>query len=303
MALTSPPAAPAAPSGLGIGSLKRTTPAFSAAPELDWPHGGTIARDIPLAQLRTPVPPPRARPSVTSSPGLILNITPAGPAVRIFRVARPAGFAFEAGQSVKLGLEGSSIRRRYSIASAPHEPHLEFCIESIPGGLLTSQLFELTPGAPLSLAPRAKGAFALRADRRQHVMVATVTGIAPLRSMLREALFGSSAATPEAAAPEFWLLHGASYQDELPYAGELAALASQNPRVHYTPTVSRPWAARNRGWSGRQGRVDALVLPTLQALGSKRDIAVYACGHPEMVRTVRESLEPLGYLVLDEAYD
>jgi NAD(P)H-flavin reductase len=116
--------------------------------------------------------------------------------------------------------------------------------------------------------------------------------------MLREALF--AAATP--ATSEFWLLHGASYADELPYLGELTALASQDPRVHYTPSVSRPWAARNQGWTGHHGRVDSLVLPTLRALGSKQDIAVYACGHPEMVRSVRETLEPLGYLVLDEAY-
>lgn len=280
-ALASPPSTPApAASGLGIGSLRGPIPR-SPAP-------------------RSPAPGVRAS---ADSPGLILAVTPTGPSVRIFRVARPTGFSFEAGQSVKLSVEGSSVRRRYSIASAPHEPHLEFCIEGVPGGRLTSQLFELAPGAALSLAARAKGSFTLEPNRRHHVMVATVTGIAPLRSMLREALFGSSAATPEAASSKFWLLHGASYTDELPYADELTALASRDPRVHYAPTISRPWAARNRGWSGQQGRVDALVLPTLRALGAKRDIAVYACGNPEMVRTVRESLEPLGYLVLDEAYD
>ena len=73
--------------------------------------------------------------------------------------------------------------------------------------------------------------------------------------------------------------------------------------VRRPSSVSRPWAARNQGWTGHHGRVDSLVLPTLRALGSKQDIAVYACGHPEMVRSVRETLEPLGYLVLDEAYD
>jgi ferredoxin--NADP+ reductase len=234
----------------------------------------------------------------------VLDVTPVGPSVRIFRVGRPEGFTFQAGQSIKLGLERTSVRRRYSIASAPHEAHLEFCIESVPGGRLTSSLFELVPGEPLSLAREAKGSFALRADRRRHVMVATVTGIAPLRSMLREALFGAAAKARAGAAPsEFWLLHGASYADELPYAGELGALSSRDARVHYRPTISRPGAPRNRGWTGAQGRVDALVLPTLRALGAKHDVAVYACGHPEMVRGVREALEPLGYLVLSEAYD
>jgi ferredoxin--NADP+ reductase len=203
---------------------------------------------------------------------------------------------------MKLGLERAPVRRRYSIASAPHEHHHEFCIESVPGGVLTSLLFELVAGEPIALAAQAKGSFALRAGRRRHVMVATVTGIAPLRSMLREALFGASA-RDGAGAAEFWVLHGASYADELPYAGELTELARRDARVHYTPTISRPGATRNQAWGGEQGRVDALVLPTLRALGAKDDVAVYACGHPEMVRSVRESLEPLGYLVLTEAYD
>src|SRR5690606_30915220 len=97
---------------------------------------------------------------------------------------------FQAGQSIKLGLARSAVRRRYSIASAPHEPHLEFCIESVPGGLLSSLLFDVAPGDVLALAPSAKGAFTLETGRRRHVMVATVTGIAPLRSMLRDALHG-----------------------------------------------------------------------------------------------------------------
>lgn len=281
--------------GLGIGGLKP-----AAAPKLERGVG------LPVLHTRTPrmAGTARATPALRTGPGVVLDVTPVGPSVRIFRVGRPEGFTFQAGQSVKLGLERATVRRRYSIASAPHEGHLEFCIESVPGGRLSSHLFELVPGEPLALAREPKGSFALRADRRRHVMVATVTGIAPLRSMLRDALSGASALAARAGAEpgEFWVLHGASYADELPYADELAELASRDARVHYLPTISRPGATRNQGWSGQQGRVDALVLPTLRALGAKHDVAVYACGHPEMVRGVRETLEPLDYLVLSEAY-
>jgi ferredoxin--NADP+ reductase len=289
---------------LAIGGLRVAAPAFELGlpsrkgdPELDWLLSGRTTRDVAASQPQPAAPAPAASASSLTGPGVVLDVTSVGPSVRIFRVGRPDGFVFEAGQSMKLGVDVAALRRRYSIASAPHEEHLEFCIEGVPGGALTSRLFELRPGESLALASAAKGSFTLRTDRRRHVMVATVTGIAPLRSMLRDALARGN------AEAEFWVLHGASYADELPYAAELTALASQNPRVHYVPSVSRPWAARNQGWTGSRGRVDALVLPTLQALGSKRDVAVYACGHPEMVRSVRERLEPLGYLVLDEAYD
>jgi ferredoxin-NADP reductase len=281
--------APLRDSGLGIGGLR--------APASLVPHPALTAA---LPRL-----------DVGGAPGAVLDVRAVAPNIRIFRVRRPPGFAFEAGQSLRIGLGDAPVRRRYSIASAPEDEHLEFCIESVPGGQLTSLLFELSAGAQLALGAKAKGSFALRRDRQTHVMVATVTGIAPLRSMLRSAL--SSAALSRAApsraaatrshAPQFLVLHGASYADELPYADELAALARSDPRVHYVPTVSRPHAQRNRGWTGQQGRVDGLVLPTLRALGSKHGIAVYACGHSEMVRAVRQRLEPLGYLVVDESFN
>jgi ferredoxin-NADP reductase len=274
------------------------------------PEPRTAARDgslaigglrAPAAARRAPTPVLAAAPPelVGAAPGAVLDIRPVGPNVRIFRVRRPPGFAFEAGQSLRIGLPHASVRRRYSIASAPQDEHLEFCIEGVPGGRLTSLLFELAPGAVLALAAKAKGSFALQGDRHTHVMVATGTGIAPLRSMLRSALLPATGAR----APQFWVLHGASYADELPYADELAALARRDSRVHYVPTVSRPHAPRNRGWAGQQGRVDGLVLPTLRALGSRRGIAVYACGNAEMVRAVRQRLEPLGYLVVDESFN
>jgi ferredoxin--NADP+ reductase len=277
--------APVRDSGLAIGGLR--APAASLVPQ--------PALTAPLARL-----------DGGGVPGAVLEVRAVGPSIRIFRVRRPPGFAFEAGQSLRIGLAHAPVRRRYSIASAPRDEHLEFCIESVPGGQLTSLLFELSAGAQLALGAKAKGSFALRSDRQTHVMVATVTGIAPLRSMLRAALSRagvSRAAATSSRAPQFWVLHGASYADELPYADELAALARSDPRVHYVPTISRPHAQRNRGWTGQQGRVDGLVLPTLRALGSKHGVAVYACGHSEMVRAVRQRLEPLGYLVVDESFN
>src|SRR5690349_3935024 len=195
---------------LAIGGLRVAAPAFrlgvpslTAAPELDWLLGAH--RDVE-ASPRPVAPAPAARAPSRTGPGVVLDVTSVGPSVRIFRVGRPEGFVFEAGQSLKLSVDGAAVRRRYSIASAPHEQHLEFCIEGVPGGALTSRLFALRPGAQLTLASAAKGSFTLRTDKQRHVLVATVTGIAPLRSMLRDAL-----ARGTAEAAEFWVLHGASY--------------------------------------------------------------------------------------------
>jgi ferredoxin--NADP+ reductase len=232
--------------------------------------------------------------------GTLLEALDVGPGVRILRVARPRGFSFRAGQALELSIPGVATRRKYSIASAPHEAHLEFCIERIPGGRLSSLLFRLAPGAQLVLAPKAKGSLALQSGKRLHLMLATVTGIAPLRSLLRAALSG-----PQASSGEYWVLHGASHADELPYAAELSELARRDPRVRYSPTVSRPGVSRNQGWAGLTGRVEAHLLAAVQALAAragKADIGVYACGHPEMVANVRAALQPLGYAVSAEDF-
>lgn len=240
----------------------------------------------------------RGRAAVAPSPGAaggaVLEVRGSGPAVSILRVVRPRGFTFQAGQAVKLALAGAGVRRSYSIASAPHEPFLEFCIERVPGGRLSALLAEASPGVRLELA-QPKGKFTLQRGKPRHLMVATVTGIAPLRSMLRDAL-----AKP--GTSEFWVLHGASHAHELPYAAELVELAAQDPRVHYLPTVSRPGDRANRGWAGRVGRVEAHLLATLQPLGPAENVAVYACGHPEMVGNVQSLLTPMGYRVSAEDF-
>ena len=210
----------------------------------------------------------------------MLSIDDVAADVRIIRVGRPPGLQFVAGQYVKLGVPGKR-NASYSLASAPHEPHLEFCVELIPGGRLSPLLFALRAGDAVTLSDTAKGKFLLE-SAPIHLMVATVTGIAPLRSMLRDVLHRGTAA-------EFVVLHGASHQDELPYFDELTALAGSSAHVTYRPTVSRPTAAQNAGWAQDVGRVDDLACRVSATVDSRRT-HVYACGHPEMVRRVRGEL-------------
>ena len=217
-----------------------------------------------------------------------------GPSVRIFRIGRPPGFTFTAGQYLKAGLTGAR-QGSFTIASAPHESHLELCIELIPGGRLTPRMFAIAAGGRMEIGDTAKGSFVLDTSGSTHLMVATVTGIAPLRSMLRHALHTGT-------RDSFVILHGASYADELPYLDELTALAAADDRVRYVPTVSRPGEARNAGWQGATGRVDELamkVVPSLDGLATR----AYACGNPDMVDIVTRQLRERGLKVLNEKFD
>jgi ferredoxin-NADP reductase len=230
----------------------------------------------------------------SGSPGRVVSIEQVSSAVRIFRIGRPAGLRFRAGQYLKVGVSGRG-RADFSIASAPHESLVELCIERIAGGRVTPALFGVGPGAVLEVSDRAKGRFGLDESASTHLFVATSTGIAPLRSMVRDALH-------RGLPGELIIVHGASHADELPYADELQALAASEDRMRYLPTVSRPTDARNRSWTGATGRVDPLAIEVASAL-EPTQTAVYVCGNSAMVRNVSTELRARGFRVATETFD
>lgn len=199
---------------------------------------------------------------------------------------RPAlPFVFTPGQYCTIGTAG--LERPYSIASAPHEEELELFLELVqpPHGTLTPLLFQLPVGAEVTLRPHAKGRFALRPEFRNHVCIATVTGIAPYVSMLRAHLHHPT------DAPQFHVLQGASYADEFGYAAEIGDYATSHAFVHYLPSVSRPGETRNAGWTGATGRINTLVDQYLATHDlAPNDTCIYACGHPAMINDVQTRL-------------
>ena len=226
----------------------------------------------------------------------VLQALPIGDSVRILRVARPDGWTFQPGQHLKLGLAGQG-QHPYSIASAPHELHLEFCIERVPGGALSPRLFILRPGDPVELGQQAKGSLRWAQDKTVHLVIATVTGIAPFRSLILDAMHGGQ------LPGKVIVLHGASHAHELPYHDELSTLAARDPqRLQYLATVSRAEAPQNQGFQGGRGRVDALAQQVAAPLSGRSDVHVYACGHPGMVESVKRMAEALDLTLTTESF-
>lgn len=209
----------------------------------------------------------------------------------------PPTFSFRPGQYITIGREG--IERPYSIVSAPHElPRVELFIELVRRGKLTPRLWRLGEGDVVTMRPRAKGLFTFEPRYRHHLMVATVTGIAPFVSILRDYLHRG----PQ--GHRFYVLHGASYRDEFGYAEELRELSQRFPDiVAYVPTVSRPHEERNVGWTGETGRVNTIVEKYIERFGLRpEDTLVYACGHSGMIEDVKARLAPGSWRVKEEHY-
>ena len=211
---------------------------------------------------------------------------------------------FIAGQYVTIGV--GAVERPYSIVSAPYEPLIELFIERVPvdkGGVLTPVLHRLGMGDSVSMRAKAKGRFTFNPTAHHHVMVATVTGIAPYISMIRQTMHDRASA-PGAVDHRFYVLHGASFADEFVYDGELQRLHTADPGfIDYIPSVSRPSHERNARWPGTVGRVNEILEQQLARWSPPKDDAViYLCGHPGMIEDAERRLAPQGWTIAREQY-
>jgi ferredoxin--NADP+ reductase len=222
------------------------------------------------------------------------------------RVRHQNPFEFRPGQYATLGVEvdGKPLERPYSIVSSPEEDELEFFIELIPDGALTPYLYPLQVGDRMLMRKRPKGVFlkAGLAPDRTHFFLATVTGIAPFASMLRQQQ--RELRRGETTPPKMVLVQGASFSHEFGYAQEMSQLTTELPNFEYVPTVSRPWG--DSGWEGEVGRAEDVLRKHADRCGiSPGRGMIYLCGHPGMISTGRAVMLRAGLRdedILEEQY-
>ena len=210
----------------------------------------------------------------------------------------PGGeFRFQPGQYATLGVEsqGRRLERPYSIASSPYENEVEFFFELVPHGVLTPELHRLTVGDGLLMRKVSKGRFTvdLSGGRKNHLLISTVTGLAPFTSYIRTLNYQFKRGDfPE--GHRFFLINGASRSWEFGYHNEIEHIAGESPWLSYVPTVSRPW--EDQDWKGEVGRVDDLLRKYAdQWRLTAQNTTAYICGHPEMIEHVKGILRRAGF--------
>lgn len=211
------------------------------------------------------------------------------PSVRELTFERVDGqrMAFEPGQWLNVLLPiatggAPDIKRSYSIASPPDgTPRFSIAVTRVQGGPGSTWLHEVEPGAVLPFVG-PQGFFTRPvAAPPPSLMVATGTGVTPMRSML---LASMAAGSPSPTV----ILLGVRHEEDLLYADELAAVAAGHPSVRFEPTLSQP-----RGpWPGRRGYVQTHVQDLWAELGRLGGGLphAYVCGLERMVGSVRDLL-------------
>jgi ferredoxin--NADP+ reductase len=215
----------------------------------------------------------------------------------MFRIQSGGEFNFVPGQFATLGIEheGHRIERPYSIASAPSEDEVEFFFELVPNGALTPLLYKLQVGDELLMRKVPKGKFSLDTSngKKNHLLISTVTGVAPFVSYVRtlakdwkDGRFDGS--------HQLYLLNGASRPWEFGYRDELTQFEKDLPWFRYVPTVSRPWD--HSDWPGEIGRADDILRKYADhwELDPTNTVA-YLCGHPDMIENSKAILKRRGF--------
>jgi ferredoxin-NADP reductase len=209
---------------------------------------------------------------------------------------------FESGQYMTIGVfvEDAStptgtkiIQRPYSIASDPGvagTDGYEMYVRLVETGLFTPLLWRLPVGHRMRMIG-PKGKFMLEPDDdRTHLFISSGTGNAPFVSMMKKTL-------REGRPRKAVFLNGVSYEKDLGYRALLEGWQRDGGYpVTYVPTVSRPTAPENAGWTGRTGRVESIVGPVCDELGLTPENSIaYICGNPDMILSAEETLLGLGF--------
>ena len=220
------------------------------------------------------------------------------PDLWMIRIDPGAEFKFSPGQYATLGVEreGRRVERPYSIASSPRESELEFFFELVPEGATTPPLYDLQLGDEVLVRKVAKGRFTFdnaQPSRTNHLMVSTVTGVAPFVSYVRT-LVKDWKEGKFAGDHRLFLLNGASRSWEFGYREELESFVKEAPWFRCVFTVSRPW--EDDDWKGEVGRVDELIRKYADQWGcTSANSVAYLCGHPEMVEHGKGILKRIGF--------
>lgn len=204
------------------------------------------------------------------------------PTTRRIRVTlKGTPFFYSAGQAAEVTAGGAATP--YSIASAPTETHrhgwLEFLVKVDGSTRFGAIVDTLAPGAALEVTGPAGGFVLDRVPEGAPILfIAGGTGIAPMRSMIRESIAGGH---DHALA----LVYSSRTPEEFAYLAELKELADEG-QLKLTLTLT----GEAQDWTHARGRTGAAHLAELIVPG----VAVFICGPPAMVSDLPGTLEALG---------
>lgn len=192
-----------------------------------------------------------------------------------------ADFSFEAGQYITINktLNGESLKRAYSLCTAPYENKLQVVIKRIEGGNFSVYATENIQEGDAFEIGFPEGRFVLQTNKnnsKHYLGFAAGSGITPIYSMIKAVLH-------EEPNSKFTLVYGNKSPENTIFYKELNALAASNPNF----TVQYVFSQANEP-NALFGRIDASIVKLM--LNRNNYDSFYICGPESMTNAIKDTL-------------
>jgi len=203
-----------------------------------------------------------------------------------FKFKTDLPFTYETAQFVTIKVpstDGKMLMRSYSISCSPTQDYFELCVKLLPEGKGSFYLRNLAEGQKIEfLGPSGRFKFESPktiedAEKKTVFLIATGTGIAPIKAMIEDELAKGS-------IQRMHLIFGVRYIKDVFYREVFEKLAIKHSNFTFDITVSRPEETvsipESQSWNMKKGRVtDILKELNIDPLHTE----AYICGLKEMI--------------------
>lgn len=262
----------------------------------------------------------------------VIEVTRWAPTLLSFKVTRPDGFKFTAGQFVRLGIHGKDLQyfaqnhetkltisetqgheeqgyeaqgqpidldgyvfRAYSVASSPYDEFIEFFSVVIPEGEFTSKVNHIQVGDSLLLNTTPFGYLTLA---RYQLPLPNDLWLLATGTGLAPFLSILKTIDVWQQYQRIILVYSARTSQELAYQAEIGSIKSSYGD-NGAAFVFLPIVTREADYAGEKARIPNLILSgkLTELVGQKLDKErshVMLCGNPQMVEDTKEALKSIG---------
>tara|TARA_B110000914_G_C15519614_1_gene476013 strand:- start:4241 stop:5287 length:1047 start_codon:yes stop_codon:yes gene_type:complete len=198
-------------------------------------------------------------------------------------------FSFKAGQyiTLKTTINGSEIRRAYSICSAPESGELKIAIKTVDNGIFSTYATSQLKVGDVLEVHEPEGKFVLEPTRSNNYLgMAAGSGITPVLSMIKAVL-------QREPSSSFTLIYGNKSSEETMFKAELDALS-----VTYDTRFNLHYVFSRQNEEGSLfGRIDKghtnYFIKNIYKNWSFK--TAFLCGPEEMIKTVSATLKENHY--------
>jgi len=206
-----------------------------------------------------------------------------------FYFRKPEGFTWKAGQSIDLTLvnppetDAEGNTRAFSIAAAPHEPHLMIATR-MRDTAFKRVLKNAEIGLPVEIAGPF-GSFTLhQKESRPAIMLVGGIGITPFYSMIKDAA--------ERKLPhKIYLFYSNRRPEDTAFFEQLSDIEKINSNFVFIPTMTN-MEKSSVSWDGEKGFITRDMIE--KYVSNRTDALYYSAGPQPMVAAMRKILSEMG---------